>query len=108
MTVGLSARGTAPTPEYEEYFAVLNPSPQDLRVALARYADARIHDDRFPTDSTAGAVEDAAYTLCVMTGTRDVPQALSIADALLGEHTTIFPVGSPRTVSEQGEGLQAA
>lgn len=87
---------------------MLNPSPQDLRVALARYADARIHDDRFPTDSTAGAVEDAAYTLCVMTGARDVPRALRVADALLGEHTTIFPVGSSRPASERGEGLQAA
>ncbi len=87
---------------------MLNPSPQDLRVALARYADTRIRDDRFPTETTAAAVEDAAYTLCVMTGTRDMPQALSVADALLGEHTTIFPVSPAQTAPEPGEGLQAA
>lgn len=87
---------------------MLNPRPQDLRVALTRYADARIHDDRFPTESTARAVEDAAYTLCVMTGTRDVPQALKAADALLGQHTTIFPVGAQQANSDRDEGLQTA
>ncbi|MEU0132030.1 MULTISPECIES: DUF5133 domain-containing protein [unclassified Streptomyces] len=91
---------------------MLTPSPQDLRVALARYADARIEDARRSTGATAQAVEDATYTLCVMTGTRDVPQALHIADSMLGMRTTISPVAPPTVLphldSEQGDTLQAA
>ncbi|MFJ8923073.1 hypothetical protein B046DRAFT_00453 [Streptomyces sp. LamerLS-316] len=87
---------------------MLTPSPQDLRVALARYADARIEDARRSTAATSRAVEDAAYTLCVMTGTQAVPQALHVADTMLGMRTTVSPVlrrpgGAPR-----GDSLQRA
>ncbi|MFJ8750263.1 DUF5133 domain-containing protein [Streptomyces sp. NPDC102441] len=70
---------------------MLTPSPQDLRVALARYADARIEDSRRSTVATARASEDAAYTLCVMTGTQAVPHALHIADTMLGMRTSVSP-----------------
>ncbi|MFE7749640.1 DUF5133 domain-containing protein [Streptomyces sp. NPDC057428] len=87
---------------------MLTPSPQDLRVALARYADARIEDARGSTDATARAVEDATYTLCVMTGTRDVSQALHIADTMLGMRTPASPAVRPPDGLQQGESLQAA
>ncbi|MCX5414554.1 DUF5133 domain-containing protein [Streptomyces sp. NBC_00059] len=79
---------------------MLKPGPQDLRVALARYADARIEDARRSTDATARAAEDAAYTLCVMTGTQAVPQALDVADAMLGMRTAVSPA-LRRTVGTQ-------
>lgn len=62
---------------------MLTPHPRDVRVALARYAEARIENDRYPTEATARAVEDATYTLCVMTATTHISQALSTADDLL-------------------------
>jgi hypothetical protein len=87
---------------------VLTPRPQDLRVALARYADARIEDARRSTDATARAVRDAGYTLCVMTGTQAVPQALHAADAMLGVRTAVSPA-LRRMVGEQpGDRLQRA
>ncbi|RDG37104.1 DUF5133 domain-containing protein [Streptomyces corynorhini] len=59
------------------------PRPQILRVLLSRYAEARIraHED----DTAAGrrALDDVAYTLCVITGTRSVEDALARADRLL-------------------------
>ncbi|MEU1215576.1 DUF5133 domain-containing protein [Streptomyces sp. NPDC005791] len=70
---------------------MLTPGPQDLRVALARYADARIEDARRSTDATVQALEDAAYTLCVMTGTRAVTQALHVADTMLGMPAAVSP-----------------
>ncbi|WP_327121374.1 DUF5133 domain-containing protein [Streptomyces sp. NBC_01341] len=87
---------------------MLTPSPQDLRVALARYADARIEDARRPTDASARAVEDATYTLCVMTGTRDIPQALHIADTMLGMPAPASPTAAPHDGLQQGGSLQAA
>ena len=47
------------------------------------FADARIEHDVRPTGDTGRALEDATYTLCVMTGTRNAEQALLAADALL-------------------------
>jgi len=87
---------------------VLTPSPQDLRVALARYADARIEDARRSTDATARAVEDAAYTLCVMTGTQAVPQALHVADTMLGMRATVSPALRRPAARQQDDRLQTA
>ncbi|WP_406151231.1 DUF5133 domain-containing protein [Streptomyces sp. NBC_01012] len=72
---------------------MLKPSPQDLRVALARYADARIEDARRSTAATARATEDASRTLCVLTGAKAVPQALHAADTMLGMRPSA--VGTP-------------
>ncbi|WP_326696190.1 DUF5133 domain-containing protein [Streptomyces sp. NBC_01754] len=83
------------------------PRPQDLRVALARYAGARIEDDRLPTAATARAVEDAAHTLCVLTGTQDVPQAITLADSLLARSGRLRP-GRRTTGPQQGDNLQSA
>ncbi|MET9043120.1 DUF5133 domain-containing protein [Streptomyces sp. NPDC004362] len=59
------------------------PVEKELRAALARFADARIEHDVRPTGRTSRALEDATYTLCVMTGTRSAEQALLAADTLL-------------------------
>ncbi|MFE0543625.1 DUF5133 domain-containing protein [Streptomyces sp. NPDC058891] len=59
------------------------PVEKELRAALARFADARIEHDVRPTGCTSRALEDATYTLCVMTGTRSAEQALLAADTLL-------------------------
>jgi hypothetical protein len=59
------------------------PSEKDLRAALARFAEVRFAHDVHPTAHSAGALEDATYTLCVMVGTRTVAEALAAADVLL-------------------------
>ncbi|WP_424920956.1 DUF5133 domain-containing protein [Streptomyces sp. wa13] len=86
---------------------MLTPSPQDLRAALARYADARIEDARRSTDVTARAVEDAAYTLCVMTGTQAVPQALHTADTMLGVRPAVSPALRRTVGAQRDDKLQA-
>lgn len=59
------------------------PAEKELRAALARFASARIDHDVRPTGSTSRALEDATYTLCVMTSSRNAKEALLAADALL-------------------------
>ncbi|MEV5476779.1 DUF5133 domain-containing protein [Streptomyces sp. NPDC052207] len=59
------------------------PVEKELRAVLARFAHARIEHDVRPTGRTSRDLEDATYTLCVMTGTRTAEQALLAADTLL-------------------------
>nr|WP_239091430.1 DUF5133 domain-containing protein [Streptomyces sp. SID14478] len=59
------------------------PTAHDVRVALARFADAVVTDERCPTTESARARENAAYTLCVMTGTTEATQAVAAADEIL-------------------------
>ncbi|MCZ4608081.1 DUF5133 domain-containing protein [Streptomyces sp. Lzd4kr] len=59
------------------------PAEKKLRTALARFAEARIEHDASRTGPTSRALEDATYTLCVMTGARTAVAALAAADALL-------------------------
>ncbi|MDQ0792207.1 DUF5133 domain-containing protein [Streptomyces sp. B1I3] len=87
---------------------MLTPGPQDLRVALARYADARIEDARHSTDATVRAVENATYTLCVMTGTREISQALHVADTMLGLRPADSSGGRRLAGPQQDDRLQAA
>ncbi|MGW0916567.1 DUF5133 domain-containing protein [Streptomyces sp. NPDC002784] len=63
------------------------PAEKELRAALARFAEARIEHDVCPTGRTSRALEDATYTLCVMTGSRTAEEALRAADALLEQYT---------------------
>ncbi|MGW7433363.1 DUF5133 domain-containing protein [Streptomyces sp. NPDC054861] len=77
------------------------PAEKDLRAVLARFAQARIEHDVRPTGFTSRALEDATYTLCVMTGARTVKEALLAADALLDRYT------ATRRVS-QGDATLAA
>ncbi|MFB7504813.1 DUF5133 domain-containing protein [Streptomyces broussonetiae] len=62
---------------------MLLPAEKELRAVLARFAAARFNHDLQPTGSSSRELEDTSYTLCVMTGTRSVNQALLAADALL-------------------------
>ncbi|MFE6410015.1 DUF5133 domain-containing protein [Streptomyces sp. NPDC057837] len=62
------------------------PAEKELRAALARFAHARIEHDVRPTGRTSRALEDATYTLCVMTGARTAEDALVAADAFLDQY----------------------
>jgi hypothetical protein len=81
---------------------VIIPAEKDLRAVLARFAQARIEHDVRPTGRTSRDLEDATYTLCVMTGARTVEQALPAADALLAQYST-----SGASISQQDETLAA-
>jgi hypothetical protein len=63
--------------------AMILPAEKELRTALARFAEARMEHDRYLTARTSRALEDATYTLCVMTGSRTAVEALAAADVLL-------------------------
>jgi hypothetical protein len=62
---------------------LLLPAEKDLRAVLARFAEARFRHDLEPTGRSSRELEDTSYTLCVMTGTQSVDEALSAADTLL-------------------------
>ncbi|MFJ4206451.1 DUF5133 domain-containing protein [Streptomyces sviceus] len=80
------------------------PAEKDLRAALARFAHARIEHDVRPTGRTSRNLEDATYTLCVMTGARTAEQALLAADALLEQYSASV---SGASISQQDETLAA-
>ncbi|MEU8790812.1 DUF5133 domain-containing protein [Streptomyces sp. NPDC048643] len=63
------------------------PAERELRAVLARFAEVRIEHDVRPTGRTSRALDDATYTLCVMTGARTAEQALRTADALLERYS---------------------
>jgi hypothetical protein len=81
---------------------VIIPAEKDLRAALARFAQARIEHDVRPTGRTSRDLEDATYTLCVMTGARTAEQALLAADELLEQYST-----RGANISQQDETLAA-
>ncbi|MGF0177143.1 DUF5133 domain-containing protein [Streptomyces sp. Marseille-Q5077] len=62
---------------------MLLPAEKELRAALARFAEARIAHDVLPTGRTGRALENATYTLCVITDACTAADALFAADALL-------------------------
>ncbi|MFH8337033.1 DUF5133 domain-containing protein [Streptomyces sp. AM6-12] len=62
---------------------MLLPAEKEVRALLARYAEARFRHDLQPNGHSSRELEDTSYTLCVMTGTRTVEEALAAADALL-------------------------
>ncbi|MFJ8806300.1 DUF5133 domain-containing protein [Streptomyces sp. NPDC102490] len=63
------------------------PAEKELRAVLARFAHARKEYDVCPTGRTRRALDDATYTLCVITGARTAEDALTTADALLDQYT---------------------
>ncbi|MFD5453476.1 DUF5133 domain-containing protein [Streptomyces sp. NPDC003470] len=77
------------------------PAEKELRAVLARFAQARIEHDVRPTGYTSRALEDATYTLCVMTGSRTADEALLAADTLLARY------GGRTGVSREDETLAA-
>lgn len=62
---------------------VLLPDPKVVRELLTRYAALRIAQAERETPATARELADVSYTLCVMTGTTDINDAVAAADALL-------------------------
>jgi hypothetical protein len=62
---------------------VLVPDPKVVRRLLTRYAALKIAYAEKETLETARRLEDVTYTLCVMTGTTSVRDAVVAADALL-------------------------
>ncbi|MGV9456758.1 DUF5133 domain-containing protein [Streptomyces sp. NPDC003635] len=59
------------------------PAEKELRAVLARFAEARFRHDLHPTGHSSRELEDTSHTLCVMTGTPSVGEALKAADVLL-------------------------
>lgn len=62
---------------------MLLPAEKELRAVLARFADARFRHDLQPTGHSSRELQDTSYTLCLITGTQSVDEALIAADALL-------------------------
>ncbi|WP_394427037.1 DUF5133 domain-containing protein [Streptomyces sp. SGAir0957] len=62
---------------------MIAPSPSAARALLARYASARIAHAESPGPRTAQDLADVTYTLCVLTGTRSVAEAIAAAELLL-------------------------
>lgn len=75
------------------------PAERELRAALARFASARIDHDVRPTGATSRALEDATYTLCVMTSSRSLDEALAAADALLQRYRSDRAAVSPEVLA---------
>lgn len=76
---------------------MLVPDPKVVRRLLTRYAALKIAYAEKETPETARGLEDVTYTLCVMTGTTRVRDAVAAADALLvaGERRKQPPQSGP-------------
>ncbi|CAM5469164.1 DUF5133 domain-containing protein [Streptomyces hirsutus] len=79
---------------------MLVPDPKTVRRLLTRYATLRIAQAERPSPVAARELEDITYTLCVMTGTAGIREAVTRADALLAQGQTA-PAG--RTADPDGE-----
>ncbi|WP_395570680.1 DUF5133 domain-containing protein [Streptomyces sp. BK79] len=62
---------------------MLEPDPKVVRELLTRYASLRIAQAESQRPETARELADVSYTLCVMTATTSIRDALAKADALL-------------------------
>lgn len=62
---------------------MLVPDPKVVRKLLTRYASLRIAQAEQSTPALTRELEDVSYTLCVMTATMDIGEAIARADALL-------------------------
>ncbi|MGW2046445.1 DUF5133 domain-containing protein [Streptomyces sp. NPDC001858] len=68
------------------------PDPRVTRTLLTRYATLKIAQAERARPQTARELQDVTYTLCVLTGTGDVREAVAAADALL--ESAAAPVGT--------------
>jgi Protein of unknown function (DUF5133) len=75
---------------------MLVPHPVTLRGLLRQYTAARERFELDDTDRARQGVNDAAYTLCVTTGTRDIDTALVTARRQLSG-TPQRPGGRPES-----------
>nr|WP_028813613.1 DUF5133 domain-containing protein [Streptomyces flavidovirens] len=62
---------------------MLRPEPRRVRSLLARYASARIALAEKAEPTWQRELADVTYTLCVVTGTRSITDAIAAADEIL-------------------------
>ncbi|CAL9344767.1 DUF5133 domain-containing protein [Streptomyces sp. Tu 3180] len=77
---------------------MLVPDPKVVRQLLTRYATLQIAQAERHSPTAARELEDVSYTLCVMTGTSSIHDAVARADDLLAQEQ---PAG--RTAEPDGE-----
>ncbi|CAL9659350.1 hypothetical protein SUDANB15_06903 [Streptomyces sp. enrichment culture] len=64
---------------------MLVPDPKVVRGLLTRYATLQIEQAERHSPAVARELEDVSYTLCVMTGTSSIHDAVARADDLLAQ-----------------------
>ncbi|MDI5963413.1 DUF5133 domain-containing protein [Streptomyces sp. SL13] len=74
---------------------MLQPRPTILRGLVQRFEDRRAAYSATGTAETRQQMNDAAYTLCVTTGTRDIDTALMIARRLISLTPAPTPTAEP-------------
>ncbi|MCW5249704.1 MULTISPECIES: DUF5133 domain-containing protein [unclassified Streptomyces] len=79
---------------------MLEPDPKVVRELLTRYASLRIAQAERELPEAARELADVSYTLCVMTATSRIHEAVARADALLSGRRCAEPV---RTADPEGE-----
>ncbi|MBM7173226.1 DUF5133 domain-containing protein [Streptomyces sp. G44] len=62
---------------------MLKPEPRSVRTLLSRYACARIALMEKADPAWQREMEDVTYTLCVVTGTQSITDAIAAADQIL-------------------------
>ncbi|MER6532887.1 DUF5133 domain-containing protein [Streptomyces sp900105755] len=83
---------------------MITPHTQVLRVLLARYAEACARLLEHDTAASRGFLRDTAHTLCVVTGTCGIKDALATADRLLATEQSdaaVRPDGASRDQAGQ-------
>lgn len=80
---------------------MLIPDPKIVRRLLTQYATLRIAQAEGNSPAVARELEDVSYTLCVMTGTSSIHDAVARADDLLAQGRQ--PVAD-RPADPDGEG----
>ncbi|MFG2721711.1 DUF5133 domain-containing protein [Streptomyces sp. NPDC048416] len=68
---------------------MLAPHPKTLRLLLAQYAEARIAHAYQQNPRAAEQLKDVSSTLCVVTATSCVEDAIAAADLLLAQASTV-------------------
>ncbi|MCS0635620.1 DUF5133 domain-containing protein [Streptomyces sp. LP05-1] len=70
---------------------MLIPDPHYLRSQLTRYTELRAGRGEAAGEPS---LEDVSYTLCVLTGTRHIGEALTVAETLLAAAAVPDPAGT--------------
>lgn len=84
---------------------MLVPDPKRVRQLLTRYATLRIAQAERYSPVAARELEDITYTLCVMTGTAGIREAVARADALLTGERAAADVRTTGAEDESGRTL---
>ncbi|MEV1021083.1 DUF5133 domain-containing protein [Streptomyces sp. NPDC050264] len=82
---------------------MITPHPQILRTLMSRYATARVRLIEDDTVANRRLLEDAAYTLCVTTGTCEIKDALAAADRFLTAAPSDAAARQPTAGQEQAD-----